>query len=198
MNLLSFLTERMAANIPPYDVERVYRQFFGRRVLRRYLNIAHDVIYDINFVHDEWDGLPLIEARDQMDRMWGDVLQHVIDEGAEPRDLIRIHISHEYLRHGDIIVSLRRIIDMTPDAIWHAIEKVLQSFQTLAFDNSLRISVGVLRLNHGGAHNGRKMINRKKDIQSKKCVVEITNTDTICMARALSVCEAYFLMQYIF
>ena len=172
-----------------FDIEWRNNRLFGRRVVRRYRNAATDFSYEVVFDDAQWEGRRLLDMSREMDRVWTGLVERVLGDGAHTDDLIRLHISHDVLTHGDIIVSLRRIKDMTPDAIWGSIENILQSYQTMAFDDSLRITVGVIRLPRGAGR--AKMTNREESITSKKSVVRIENTDMMCMARALVVCEGY-------
>ena len=120
---------------------------FGRR---RFRNAVIDFSYEILDVDREsGPSMRLVDARDLMDGLWTRLIQHVLDDGASPDDLIRIRISHMALTHGDIVVSLRKIHEMTPDAIWEAIERILQSYQTLEIDSSLNIIAGIIRIPRG-------------------------------------------------
>ena len=171
-----------------FTIKNTPRHIFGRRLRRQFHNVARDFSYEVVFPDRQWEGRRLADMDREMDGVWQGLVDHVLREGADPEDLMRIHIGHDALNHRDIIVSLRRIREMTPDAVWGSVEKILQSYQTLAFDQSLRITVGVMRLPRGAGRS--KMINLAEGITAKKSIVHILNKDMMCMARALVVCQA--------
>ena len=67
--------------------------------------------------------------------LWQGVVDHATDECASPIDLIRIHISHRDLRFGDIKIPVRRISDVTPDAISERISDIAQSHRQLFIED---------------------------------------------------------------
>jgi hypothetical protein len=173
-----------------FSIKDTSRSIFGRRVSRRYRHAAMDFSYEVIFQQEQWGvGQRLVDLNDEMESIWTDLIEHVLQAGAQVDDLMRIHIGHDVLTHGDIIISLRKISDMTPEAIWAAMSKILQSYQNLLFDESLKITVGVIRLPRGSGRS--KMINREQSISNKTSVVKILNQDNMCMARSLVVCRAY-------
>ena len=179
-----------------YEIQRIYgRHIFGRRLVRRYgNNIATDEVYNVAVLRDTWNGRPLTHINDEMSQMWRDVLQHVQREGVVPSDLIRIHISHQDLKNGDIKVPLQRISQITPDAIMERISTVMQSYHNLMMDDVIEISVGMIRLPRGRArHNLLSVTNNS--LKHKKSIVVIDNTDSLCLPRSLVVCEGWKLHQ---
>ena len=68
------------------------------------------------------------------------------------------------------------------------IEKVLNSHQNLAVDESLDISIGSVDLPKGGARRRiTKIKGKNNSLQLKKSVITIENDDQLCMARAIGV-----------
>ena len=114
--------------------------------------------------------------------MWRDVLQHVQREGVVPSDLIRIHISHQDLKNGDIKVPLQRISQITPDAIMERISTVMQSYHNLMMDDVIELSVGIIRLPRGRAKHNLLSISNNS-LKDKRSIVVIDNTDSLCLSR---------------
>ena len=175
-----------------YDIERIIgRHFFGRRLLRRYANgRATDAVYEVSLIRDDWNGRVLTDLQEELHGLWKRVIDHVIQEGARPRDLIRIHIGHRDLRHGEIRIPLQRIANLTSEAIMERIEKVMQSNKDLLIDDITEISVGVITTPDG---EGRMIILSTNDneLKKKRSLVVINNDDDLCLPRALAVCRAW-------
>ena len=58
-----------------YQIQRIIgRQFFGRRLLRQYVNgLATDKVYDVVMFNDEWNGMHLGKIYRELMGMWNDV-----------------------------------------------------------------------------------------------------------------------------
>ena len=137
----------------PYTVEPISgHNLFSRRPVRRYGNhAARDHVFNVKFVNGQWDGLRFDEAQEHLHNMWQGVLHDVkAADDLNDDDLVRIHIDHEDLNAGSIKVNLSRLGDMNPGIIMDRIGEVLQSKQNWSFDDSLEISVGVIKLPRGG------------------------------------------------
>ena len=177
---------------PSYElVEAHGRHIFGRQLMRRYEGTtATDQVFHVRFANDGWQGRRLVDLYDELNSLWKDLLRDLRDNQTVDTNLVRLHISHRGLLKGDIKVSLRPLSQMTPEAIGSRIEEVLQSNQDLPFDASFAVTVGVIHLPRGG---GRTKVMRLhgigNSIHKKKSMVEISNDDNLCLARALVVCR---------
>ena len=180
--------------LPPYDVHRALgRRVFSQRLLRTFQNrnIA-DAVYDVSIVNDQWDNRRMIDMRQELTRMWTDLLDHVKqDFDLLPSDSIRIHIDHRELRHGSITLSLRPLREMTPEAIVDYMSMILQSHEHLMFGDIMETSVGVIRFQRG---EGQKKLQdtSKEQLKDKRRAIEyIDNDDKLCLARSLVIARGY-------
>ena len=74
------------------------------------------------------------------------------------------------------------------------VSQVVQSHEDLKFDNTLRISVGVIEFPKGG--HGTGLNSSVKKLKTSNSVVYIHNdVDLLCLARSLVVCRAYDRLQ---
>ena len=118
------------------------------------------------------------------------MFEHMLQEARGDlagNDLGRVVIQHDGL-HGPIVVPLQPWDQLDSNKVMDTIEKVLNSHQNLAVDESMDIAVGIVDLPKGGA---RKRITKIKGdnnlLQLKKSIVTIENGDQLCMARAIGV-----------
>ena len=94
---------------------------------------------------------------------------------------------HEDL-HDPIVVPLQPWDQLNADVVMETLEKVLNSNQNLAVDESFDISVGTVDLPKGGARRRiTKTKGKKNSIDLKTSIVSIRNDDQLCMARAIGV-----------
>ena len=122
----------------------------------------------------------------QLERMFMDVL-HEVTAHLHGDDKIRIVIHHDSLA-DPIIVSLRKISELTVEDILATIENTLNSNQNLKIDGSFRIDVGTIKLKRGGARlHITSVKGQKNSIKLKTSMVHINNADNMCMARAIGV-----------
>jgi len=174
-----------------FNIEQMTgRHIFGRPLLRRYANgLATDTVYDVSFVNDQWNGVVLTQLEEELHDMWRSVIDRVIQHGARPRDLVRIHIGHSDLEHGDIKIPLQRLNDLTPNAIMERIAKVMQSHKQLMIDGITQISVGVIKFPEA---RGRLQMTCCSDLAKKKSIISITNNDDdMCLPRAIVMAQTW-------
>ena len=159
------------------------RHIFGRRLMRRYGNdLATDEVYDVAIVRNDWNGVTLDNLNQELTGMWQDVVLRVTNDGARPRDLIRIRIGHQDLQHDEIKIPLQRINKLTPEGIMQRIATVMQSHRQMMVDGVADISVGVIRLPHGEA---RQIITSLNYLSKKRSLTFINNEDDMCLPRAI-------------
>ena len=100
------------------------------------------------------------------------------------------HLGHVVVHHDGlqdpIVVPLQPWDRLNVDIVLGQIEKVLNSHQELAMNESFEITIGTINLPKG---SGRRPITslegHKNSIQIKKSIVTIDNDDQLCMARAI-------------
>jgi len=177
-------------NQEPYYIQRMMgRRLFGQRLMRRYGDgVATDTVYDVGVVNPDWADVPMTELNEELSEMWQDVISHVITDGALPSDLIRIHIDHKELEHGEIKVPLQKVSDITPEAIMNHISTVMQSHKAMSVDGLTEISVGVIKLPRAQGRTKHLSVSNKDLKHYKRSVIVIDNSDTLCLPRSLAVC----------
>ena len=100
-------------------------------------------------------------------------------------DLGCVVIQHDGLQ-DTIVVPLQPWDQLDSNKVMDTIEKVLNSHQNLAVDESMDIAVGIMDSPKAGA---KKRITKIKgdnnSLQLKKSFVTIENNNQLCMARAI-------------
>ena len=156
---------------------------------RTFKSQARDVSYEVRLNREDFDGKRLKDAYDQLQSMFADVVQQA-KGNLTGEDMGRVLIHHQDLTNP-IVVPLRPLKDLDPDAIMSTIENVLTSHENLAFDSSIKINVGTIEIPKGGK---RLRITRtsgeNNSLFRKRSMITIKNKDNLCMARALVVCQA--------
>ena len=119
-----------------------------------------------------------------------DVIQKAIEEVGSrhhPRDLMRVYVNHPNL-DSPFSVQLTPIEELNAEAVLRRVESLLQSNTDLNLDDGIELNIGVQQIGKGG--RGTKITNIQDALKKKSSIVEIQNTDTLCMARAIVVCLA--------
>ena len=118
------------------------------------------------------------------------MFEDILDESRGDllgNDLGRVVIHHDGLQ-DPIVVPLQPWDRLNVDVVMGQIEKVLNSHQELAINESFEITIGTINLPKG---SGRRPITSregdKNSIQIKKSIVTIDSDDQLCMARAIGV-----------
>ena len=142
-------------------------------------NAAIDRTYQVK-INEKHHGEKLEDIRDGLHQMFEHVLQEARGDLAG-NDLGRVVIRHDGLQ-DPIVVPLQPWDQLDFNKVMDTIEKVLNSHQNLAVDESMDITVGIVDLPKGGA---RKRITKIKGdnnlLQLKKSIVTIENGDQLCM-----------------
>lgn len=118
------------------------------------------------------------------------VFTNILNEvPASGQDLVRLHIRHDVLTKGDVKIRLQPCSQMTANTIMTRIEEVLQSHENLAIDDSFEVAVGVIHLPSGP---GRAQVTNlhgehNNFLLTKRSIVTIVNSDSLCLARAIAV-----------
>ena len=106
-------------------------------------NAAVDTTYHFK-VHEQHNGESLIDIRDGLHYRFEDAINQARVDFAG-RDLGRILIHHDGL-HDPIVVPLQPWDELNADKVIGIIEKVLNSNQNLAADESSDVTVGTVDL----------------------------------------------------
>lgn len=113
-----------------------------------------------------------------------------VSERLRPTDLVRFSFSHPAL-DSPINIPFTSAGQLSADRITAIIAKTMQSKQEFCIDNEVEINVIIQPLFAGGRrHQHVQFASIEEKIAAKRCVVQIQNNDSICMARALVVCKA--------
>jgi hypothetical protein len=109
---------------------------------------------------------------------------------VSPTDLVRFSFNHPGLK-DPINLPFTVFNDATVERITTIIAKTLQSNEDFHIDNELEINVVVQPRYAGGRRTTHVQFdNIEAKIAAKRCVVQIKNRDSLCMARALVVTKA--------
>ena len=148
-------------------------------------NAAIGTTYQVQ-IDDRYRGQRLRDIRRGLHRMFEDILDEARGDLAS-NDLGRVVVHHDGLQ-DPIVVPLQPWDRLNVDVVMGQIEKVLNSHQELAMNESFEITIGTINLPKG---SGRRPITSlegdKNSIQIKKSIVTIDNDDQLCMARAIGV-----------
>ena len=98
-------------------------------------------------------------------------------------------IQHDSL-HDPIVISLQPWDQLDANKVMDTFEKVLNSNQSLAIDESMDIAVGTVDSTKGSGGSRRKFTKIKGEnnsLQLKTSIVTTENDDQLCMARAIGI-----------
>lgn len=140
-------------------------------------------------IHQDHRGQRLIDIRRGLHQMFQDLLDQVRGDLAG-NDLGRVIIHHDGLQDA-IVVPLRNWDRLNVDVVMEHVEKVLNSRQELAVNDSFEITIGTIDLPKGGVRRRITCLQGDDNsIKIKTSLVTIENDDQMCMARAIAVCWA--------
>jgi hypothetical protein len=163
-----------------------------RRYIQKYG--VEEIIFKVAFSQD-WLGTDIMDKYTDIYNMFEDLLNQIrsiYHHGVK----CRIYINHPDLQYQTpIFIALRPLHLMNPDAILIAIEKVLNSNQSLKIDEHLEIHIGIMDVPKGGGcyikltrPNADDIFNEKFVKRSILIIPKNTKHPT-CAARAI-VCGA--------
>lgn len=139
----------------------------------------------------------MVDVRNQLVSMFDDVVKKAATEYSKT-DKARLTINHSDL-DTEVFVHLQDLQNLTGEAIMNRFERVLNSHKDMRVDDSFDISVGLLKVQKGGAkprganHLFPHLDNTKEScIKKKTCIVEIvcSEGEYICAAKAIAVLQA--------
>ena len=144
-----------------------------------------DTTYEIKF-NTRMFGKKLSSISEKLEDMFRAVLDEATT-GLQDSDLGRVVIHHPSL-NTPIVVHLRTLDLLTPEAIMEVILNFLNSNEALVLDALFRINVGIIRLVRGSARKHiTKLTGANNDVHLKKSWVQIVNNDNMCLARSIVV-----------
>ena len=120
----------------------------------------------------------------------GDTAAVPIIRQVAPTDLVRFSFNHPGLK-DPINLPFTVFNQATAERITTVIAKTLQSNEDFHIDDELEVNVVIQPRYAGGRRTTHVQFNTiEEKIAAKRCVVQIQNRDSLCMARALVVSKA--------
>ncbi|MEW8544218.1 MAG: hypothetical protein AB2693_11855, partial [Candidatus Thiodiazotropha sp.] len=122
-------------------------------------------------------------------RLFTSIFQE-LTKGAKTNDLVRITVESPSLDYP-ISIPFLKIPELTADRFMSELERVLQSNEDFTIDESLVIEVTLVDMPDGGVHQKRcAFVNTRQFLLQKQCIIQITNDDDLCCARAIVTAKA--------
>ncbi|XP_045168552.2 uncharacterized protein LOC123531553 [Mercenaria mercenaria] len=112
-----------------------------------------------------------------------------ITKGAKSKDLVRLVVECPSLDYP-IIIPFGKLPTLTPERFMTEIERVLQSNEDLAIDESLTLEVTLVDMPEGGTRKRCKFVNTEKFLLDKRSIIQRKNYDELCSARAIITAKA--------
>ena len=119
------------------------------------------------------------------------ILDSIFEEvlvGAEPEDKVRIRLNNKCLTQPIWTPPIPRS-QMTIQRLMLEVEKMLQSKQEFRLDETLEIWAQIAKIPSGSCFKDLPPLLKKK-VVSKKCVVQVKNSDLACLPRAFVIGKA--------
>ena len=92
-----------------------------------------------------------------------------------------------------ISIPFMPLAQLTTERVFSQIERIIQSNQDFRLNDTVTVDIIRVEEPQGGASNGRSkrtILNIREYLKKKKSVITITNTDNLCLGRALAVAIA--------
>lgn len=142
---------------------------------------AVDVNYQLTFNNKFFrEKKKLGEVKDILQDAFEKMINHV-KKNLRPGDIMRGAIHNQKL-DIPIYVPCRPMEEMDAEAMMKSVVNVLNSNEDIPFDSTCRIDIGAIKHPRGG--KGVKMTNIEAGSINKKSIVQIKNTDNLCLLRA--------------
>lgn len=142
---------------------------------------AVDVNYQLTFNNKFFrEKKKLGEVKDILRDAFEKMINHV-KKNLRPGDIMRGAIHNQKL-DIPIYVPCRPMEEMDAEAMMESVVNVLNSNEDIPFDSTCRIDIGAIKHPRGG--KGVKMTNIEAGSINKKSIVQIKNTDNLCLLRA--------------
>ncbi|XP_053397354.1 uncharacterized protein LOC128556395 [Mercenaria mercenaria] len=108
---------------------------------------------------------------------------------SKPKDLVRLTVQTPSLDYP-IVIPFLPITQLKTDRFMAELERVLQSNEDFAIDETLLFEVTVVDMPDGGTRKRCKHVNTEKFLHDKRCVIQIQNDDDLCCATAIVTAKA--------
>ena len=185
-------TTRLDRSVEPdrstYSITNRYRRSV------KSLNASEDV-YVVEF-KKKYHGQKLTDLKPLLHQMFSELID-TLKNGRTDRDRGRLYIGHKDF-FKPIVVHLRTLDTLTPEAILEKLGAILQSEEQMVLDTGLEIKAGVLEsLAGGGCSKRMKVTNLNKgsmehSMRLKQSVIQIPyDVNNMCAAMSLVLCEAH-------
>lgn len=123
------------------------------------------------------------EVKDILKDAFEKMINHV-KKDLRPGDIMRAAIYNESL-DLPIYVPCRPMEEMDVEAMLESLVNVLNSNEDIPFDSTCHINIGAIKYPRGG--RGEKKAYIDEAISIKKSIVQIKNSDNLCLVRAVLV-----------
>lgn len=136
-----------------------------------------------------------MKIKDSLVSMFDDVVA-TASQSYDRNDKAQLTISHAGMR-DEIFIHLQDLSNISGQSIMNRFEKVLNSNEEMAVDDTFQITIGLMRLTRGGGRSGRTLplfphLNGTtySALVNKKSIVEIVCSDNefLCAAKSIIVC----------
>ena len=149
---------------------------------------AEEQSFYVKFEADnDEDPANLADLGVQLQVMFETLIQEVTREYG-PHGWCRVFMQHEQ-KDFECVIAPTKINEMSAENIMHHVGRVARSAGRVPVDDNLIISLGCVKSLSGRGR--RKITNFHEDIRTKRSVVQIQNTDNLCMTRAICVGMAH-------
>ena len=123
------------------------------------------------------------------------IIQHILNDvtrDMNEKDQVRFVLRSDQL---DLPISIpfMPLAQLTAERVFSQIERVIQSNQDFRLNDTVTVDIIRVEEPQGGASIGRhkrNIVNIREYLKKKKSVITITNTDNLCLGRALAVAIA--------
>jgi len=116
----------------------------------------------------------------------------IMKEDTQPTDLVGFYLNQPSIMENSITLPYCSAHEINAECIlhYHYIERVLQSYQELVFDDDLLIKFNKVSPPSGTGARRTFHGNLEKRLEKMHCLVRIKNKDNLCCARAPIVAKA--------
>ena len=123
------------------------------------------------------------DAKDLLLQGFNDMIERV-KKDLNPGDIMRAAIHNDAL-DVPVFVPCRPMEEMNADTMLDVLMNVLNSNQDVPFDSTIQVDVGAIKYPRGG--KGNKITNIRKGLLQKRSLLQIKNSDNLCLLRAVVV-----------
>lgn len=144
------------------------------------VEVNYQLTFNDNFFREK---KKMKEVKDILKDAFEKMINHV-KKDLRPGDIMRAAIYNESL-DLPIYVPCRPMEEMDVEAMLESLVNVLNSNEDIPFDSTCHINIGAIKYPRGG--RGEKKAYIDEAISIKKSIVQIKNSDNLCLVRAVLV-----------